>query len=228
MYHRRLLEAVAERTGSTSTPPWRDLSRPSVTSSWTAPETSATLSLSQPLWPAPGLHGALRRHAPEPSSAADQNTDSDNTRERIEGLMALQPCPACGGARLRPESLAVTVGGLNIYEYTRLSARAALEWIEALELTETERAIARLAGARDRRTPALPGQRRGSATCRSSVPRRPCRAARRSGSASRRRSDPRSSASCTSFTNPRSGSHQRDNAEADRHPPALAGPRGTP
>ena len=73
-----------------------------------------------------------------------ENTDSENTRERIEGLMALQPCPACGGARLRPESLAVTVGGLNIYEYTRLRARAALEWIEALELTETERAIARL------------------------------------------------------------------------------------
>jgi excinuclease ABC subunit A len=58
--------------------------------------------------------------------------------------MALQPCPACHGARLRPESLAVTVGGLNIWEYTKLSARAALEWIEALELTETERTIARL------------------------------------------------------------------------------------
>ena len=58
--------------------------------------------------------------------------------------MALQPCPACGGARLRPESLAVTVGGLNIYEYTRVPRAAALEWIEALEMTETERAIARL------------------------------------------------------------------------------------
>ena len=81
------------------------------------------------------LHSLERRY---------ENTDSDNTRERIESLMALQPCPACDGARLRPESLAVTVGGLNIYEYTQHSARAALEWIEALELTETERAIARL------------------------------------------------------------------------------------
>src|SRR5213078_548467 len=70
--------------------------------------------------------------------------DSENTRDRIEGLMALQPCPACGGARLRPESLAVTIDGLNIYEYTRYSARAALGWIQALELTDTERAIARL------------------------------------------------------------------------------------
>ena len=58
--------------------------------------------------------------------------------------MAQQPCPACGGARLRPESLAVTVGGLSIAEYTGLSARAALEWIGGLELTDTERAIANL------------------------------------------------------------------------------------
>ena len=58
--------------------------------------------------------------------------------------MALQPCPTCEGARLRPESLAVTVGGINIYEYTTKSARTALVWIESLELTETERAIARL------------------------------------------------------------------------------------
>ena len=48
------------------------------------------------------------------------------------------------GLGLRPESLAVTVGGLNIYEYTTKSAQAALVWIESLELTETERAIARL------------------------------------------------------------------------------------
>ena len=53
------------------------------------------------------------------SSAATRTPTPSNTRERIEGLMALQPCPACGGARLRPESLAVTVGGLNIHEYTR-------------------------------------------------------------------------------------------------------------
>jgi excinuclease ABC subunit A len=73
-----------------------------------------------------------------------EETDSETNRERIEGYMAEQPCPACEGARLRPESLAVTVGGLSIAEYTELSARAAGEWIAALELTETERAIARL------------------------------------------------------------------------------------
>jgi excinuclease ABC subunit A len=73
-----------------------------------------------------------------------EETDSESNRERIEGYMAEQPCPDCGGARLRPESLAVSVGGLSIAEYTDLSARAASEWIETLQLTETERAIARL------------------------------------------------------------------------------------
>ena len=58
--------------------------------------------------------------------------------------MAEQPCPECGGARLRPESLAVKVGGASIAEFSSLSARAAGEWIEALEMNDTERAIARL------------------------------------------------------------------------------------
>ncbi len=73
-----------------------------------------------------------------------EETDSESNRERIEGYMAEQPCPDCEGARLRPESLAVTVGGLSISAYTDLSARAASAWIQSLELTATERAIARL------------------------------------------------------------------------------------
>ncbi|OJU80603.1 MAG: excinuclease ABC subunit A, partial [Solirubrobacterales bacterium 70-9] len=73
-----------------------------------------------------------------------EETDSETNRERIEGYMAEQPCPQCHGARLRPESLAVKVGGLSIAEYGDLSARRAKEWIEELELTETERSIARL------------------------------------------------------------------------------------
>jgi excinuclease ABC subunit A len=73
-----------------------------------------------------------------------EETDSETNRERIESYMAEQPCPQCEGARLRPESLAVKVGGISIAEYTELSARAAGEWIAALKMTETERAIARL------------------------------------------------------------------------------------
>ena len=73
-----------------------------------------------------------------------EETDSETNRERIEGYMAEQPCPECQGARLRPESLAVKVGGISIAEYSAMSARRGAEWIAELELTETERAIARL------------------------------------------------------------------------------------
>ncbi|HEX6666800.1 MAG TPA: excinuclease ABC subunit UvrA [Solirubrobacterales bacterium] len=73
-----------------------------------------------------------------------EETDSETNRERIEGYMAEQPCPQCEGARLRPESLAVKVGGISIAEYSALSAAAASRWINELEMTKTERAIARL------------------------------------------------------------------------------------
>jgi excinuclease ABC subunit A len=73
-----------------------------------------------------------------------EETDSESNRERIESYMAEQPCPDCKGARLRPESLGVKVGGISIAEFSDKSARAAAEWIGALEMTETERAIARL------------------------------------------------------------------------------------
>src|SRR5205085_8254551 len=69
-------------------------------------------------------------------------TDSEYVREKIEEYMATVPCPDCGGARLRPESLAVRGGGLGIHEVTRMSAKRAIEWFEELELTDTERQIA--------------------------------------------------------------------------------------
>ncbi len=73
-----------------------------------------------------------------------RETDSDVSREKIEEYMSVRPCPECRGARLRPESLAVKVGGLGIHELTRMSARRAIEWFGELDLTDTERQIARL------------------------------------------------------------------------------------
>jgi len=73
-----------------------------------------------------------------------RETTSDYIRAKIEEFMTRRPCPACGGARLRPEALAVTVGGQNIYELTRWPASHLLEWLDELEgqLTSRERAIA--------------------------------------------------------------------------------------
>src|SRR5213075_3222874 len=71
-------------------------------------------------------------------------TDSDYSREKIEEYMSVRPCPECKGARLRPESLSVLTGGLGIHELTRMSAKRAIEWFDQLELSDTERQIARL------------------------------------------------------------------------------------
>jgi excinuclease ABC subunit A len=73
-----------------------------------------------------------------------KETDSDWSREKIEEYMSMRPCPECHGARLRPESRAVKVGGIPIHEFTQLSAKRAIEWLDALELSNQDRAIARL------------------------------------------------------------------------------------
>jgi excinuclease ABC subunit A len=73
-----------------------------------------------------------------------RETDSEFTREKIEEYMTLRPCPECGGARLRPESRAVLVAGMPIHHFTALSARAALEWISSLKLSDHDHRIARL------------------------------------------------------------------------------------
>jgi excinuclease ABC subunit A len=72
-----------------------------------------------------------------------RETDSAGQRERIEEYMSFRPCPVCKGARLKPEVLAVTVGGKNIHEFTQMSVLRAAEFLEGLQLTETEELIGR-------------------------------------------------------------------------------------
>src|SRR3712207_2263447 len=73
-----------------------------------------------------------------------KETDSELQREKIEEYMSMVPCPSCKGARLRPESRAVRVGGLGIHEFSRLSVRNARRWLDEVDLTEQQRRIARL------------------------------------------------------------------------------------
>jgi excinuclease ABC subunit A len=70
-----------------------------------------------------------------------KDTDSSHQRERIEEYMSFRPCPVCKGARLKPEVLAVTIGERSINELTQLSVARALEFLEGLDLTETEQLI---------------------------------------------------------------------------------------
>jgi excinuclease ABC subunit A len=68
--------------------------------------------------------------------------ESDATREQIEGYMREVPCTECGGARLKPESLAVTVGGRNIHELCDMSVGEATAALHGLQLSERDRMIA--------------------------------------------------------------------------------------
>ncbi len=70
-----------------------------------------------------------------------RETDSSTQRERIEEYMSFRPCPVCKGARLKSEVLAVTVTDKNIHEFTRFSITRALQFLNELELTETEQLI---------------------------------------------------------------------------------------
>ena len=68
-------------------------------------------------------------------------TSNDNVKARLERYIREEPCASCGGARLKPEVLAVTVGDKSIWDVCRMSCRQALEFFEGLELTERQRFI---------------------------------------------------------------------------------------
>ncbi len=72
-----------------------------------------------------------------------RETNSDGMREEIEQFMNANPCPACRGARLKPEILAIKVGDKSIYEVTRLPVKDAQSFFLELVLTDRERIIAR-------------------------------------------------------------------------------------
>jgi excinuclease ABC subunit A len=67
-----------------------------------------------------------------------RETDSYQVREEIENYMSIRPCPACAGARLKPMSLAVKVGGKSIHEITSLSIERAYEFFQDLSLDQKE------------------------------------------------------------------------------------------
>ncbi len=73
-----------------------------------------------------------------------RESDSDYVKTEIEKLMVSKPCPTCGGKRLRPEILAVTIGDLDIWDVSTMSIKDALRWAGGLraKLNERERVIA--------------------------------------------------------------------------------------
>ncbi|MDZ4992008.1 excinuclease ABC subunit UvrA [Clostridium perfringens] len=68
-------------------------------------------------------------------------TGSDAMKAEIEKYMSDNPCPKCKGARLKPEALAVTVDGKNIFEFTSMAIREELDFINSVEFSEKDKII---------------------------------------------------------------------------------------
>ena len=143
-YYDQLTQAIAERYGVDLETPWQDLS-PQQQRFFLDGTDGDRVQLSYR-----NRFGRRRSYAARfegilPSlERRYRETDSEFTREKIEEYMTLRPCPECGGARLRPESRAVLVSGMPIHHFTSLTARAALQWVDSLQLSEHDHRIARL------------------------------------------------------------------------------------
>jgi excinuclease ABC subunit A len=140
-YFNRLIESLADSAGFSMTTPWHRL-----------PATARQVLLN-------GVPGQVHvryknRYGRERSYNAKYEgvisyierrhaeAESDTSRERFAGYMREVPCRACKGARLKPTSLAVTVGGRNIAEIASMSIDEAAEFLRRLELSEREQQIA--------------------------------------------------------------------------------------
>jgi excinuclease ABC subunit A len=134
-YYDLLLGVIGDQHGIDLNRPWRAL-----------PERQRTLLLEGPRRRERLYLGARRKggswgwfEGVVPQLRRQHATSMSHAmRDSIEQFMSLRPCPACGGARLKPEALAVTVAGRNIHEICLLSVEDALGFFAGLELTETQ------------------------------------------------------------------------------------------
>src|SRR5574341_251515 len=131
-YYRQLIEAVAGAYGISMDAPWRDLTleQQRLFLYGTGDEAIAINYRNR--------EGFLRKFEtrfegviPNLERRFNEST-SEYIRSRIQQHMAERPCPACGGRRLRPEALAVTINDLNIEEVTRRPVKDMLAWVEEL------------------------------------------------------------------------------------------------
>ncbi|BBL79412.1 UvrABC system protein A [Rubrobacter xylanophilus] len=141
-YHASVLSALSEKYGIDLDAPWREL-----------PEEHRRLILygtgGESIYVSyRNRYGRQRRYMTRFDGVVGNlerryaETDSEYRKERIEEYMSHVPCPKCKGARLRPEALAVTVGGKNIHEFTEMSVTEAQSFFDGVEFTRREWMIA--------------------------------------------------------------------------------------
>jgi excinuclease ABC subunit A len=122
IYYNRLLRQFCRRYGVSPTRPYEEL-----------PESTRKLLL----YGGDGWEGVVPN-----LSRRWRNTDSEYVKTRLHSYMSEQPCPACGGARLKPASLAVTVAGKSVHDVTRMDISEALAFFGGLSLDAERSQIA--------------------------------------------------------------------------------------
>ncbi|WP_353654102.1 excinuclease ABC subunit UvrA [Arthrobacter sp. NEB 688] len=140
-YFQRVMSALADEMGFSMDTPWKQLPKKVRDSLLTGRNHKVHVRYRNRFGRersySTGFEGAIpfvrRRHS---------ETDSDWSRERYEGYMREVPCPVCRGARLKPESLAVLIGGRSIADVSRLAIGDAAQFFSTVDFTERERQIA--------------------------------------------------------------------------------------
>jgi len=141
-YFHRVLAAVAESYGFRGTTPWRKLKK---AQQKVLLYGSGTRQIHVQYR---NRYGRTRSYHTQYEGAVPylqrrhSEAESDYMRDQIEGYMRQVACPDCGGARLKPESLGVTVSGRNIFELCNLSIAKAADAMASFELSERDRMIA--------------------------------------------------------------------------------------
>jgi excinuclease ABC subunit A len=140
-YFTRMLETVAEAQGFDMATPWQQLTAKQQKVVLHGVKGKMTVKYKN-------RYGRSRSYSTEYEGVIPwiqrrhESSDSEWSREQYEGYMRLVPCGACGGARLKPATLAVTVDGRNISEVCDLSIGDSAKFLAALELSERDRLIA--------------------------------------------------------------------------------------
>jgi excinuclease ABC subunit A len=138
-YYPQLLKGVSEEFGVNLDTPWKDL-----------PKEHRDLILNGNNKVKINMqykfrHGGLRDYDTYFEGVINHTerryVESDNAKDKLEQFMSISPCEACGGDRLKPESLAVLVGDRNIAEITKMSIKEALDYFDNVKLNETQEFI---------------------------------------------------------------------------------------
>ncbi|HLI05109.1 MAG TPA: excinuclease ABC subunit UvrA [Ktedonobacteraceae bacterium] len=131
-WHASILTALAKKYDFSLDTPWRELTKEQQQVVLYGSEEPLTIRYTP-------QHGHTRNYTIHFEGVIPnldrryRQTDSDMIREEIEGYMSARICPDCHGARYKPEALAVTVGGRNIYQVSRLSIVMAQRFFKELE-----------------------------------------------------------------------------------------------